>query len=160
VDHHLAQFNVARLHAPIDDPSIAEFVEALEPINALADTAPGFVWRLQTDDGDATSIRLFDDDLIIVNMSVWESVESLRAFVYTTEHRRYLARRKEWFGPMDEDYLVLWWVQSGTTPDPTEGVARLERLRTHGPTPEAFTFRQAFPPPEDATRPDRSARAP
>ena len=146
MDHHLAQFNVARLHAPLDDPSTKDFVDGLEAINALSDAAPGFVWRLQTDDGDATSIRLYDDDLVIVNMSVWESVESLRAFVYTTEHRLYLARRKEWFAPADEDYLVLWWVPAGTIPDPSEGVARLEQLRRNGPTAEAFTFREPFPP--------------
>jgi len=142
------QFNVARLRAPLDDPLIADFVEGLEPINALADGHPGFVWRLETEDGDATSIRLYDDDLVIVNMSVWEDVESLRAFVYTTDHRRYLARRKEWFTPIDEAYLVLWWVPAGTIPDPIEGVRRLEHLREHGPTPTAFTLGRSFPPPE------------
>lgn len=155
MDFHLAQFNVARLHAPIDDPSIADFVGGLEEINALADRAPGFVWRLQTDEGDATSVRLYEDDLIIVNMSVWESIESLRAFVYTTDHRRYLARRKEWFGPMDEDYLVLWWVSADVIPDPTEGVDKLEHLRRHGPTEQAFTFRNVFPTPRDRSLPAR-----
>ncbi len=144
---YIAQFNVARLHAPIDDPSIADFVAGLEPINALADGAHGFVWRLQTDDGDATSIKVFDDELIIVNMSVWENVESLRAFVYTTDHRFYLARRKEWFAPIDQQYLVLWWVPAGKPPEAVEGVTRLEHLREHGPTPHAFTIRDNFPAP-------------
>lgn len=145
MDHHVVQFNIARLRAPLDDPATSEFVDALEPINALADAAPGFVWRLQTDDGDATSIRLFDDDAIIVNMSVWESIESLRAFVYSSEHKKYLARRHEWFTVMDEMYLVLWWVPVGTIPEPAEGVRRLLHLREHGPSPRAFTFRAAFP---------------
>jgi hypothetical protein len=159
-EFHLVQFNVARLRAPMDDPLIAGFVEGLPPINALADAQPGFVWRLETEDGDATSIRLYDDDLIIVNMSVWEDVESLRAFVYTTDHRRYLARRKEWFAQIEDAYLVLWWVPAGTIPDQTEGVRRLDHLRKHGPTPEAFTLRSTFPAPGATTRPDPSIPAP
>jgi hypothetical protein len=94
---HLAQVNVARLREALDRPSMQGFVDGLDPINALADASPGFVWRLQTDDGDATSLRVFDDQMMIVNMSVWTSVEALRAFVYASEHAGYLRRRSDWF---------------------------------------------------------------
>jgi heme-degrading monooxygenase HmoA len=143
----LAQLNVARLRAPIDSPQLADFVAWLEPINALADAAPGFVWRLQTEDGDATSIRVFDDDMIIVNMSVWESPDDLNAFVYRSEHKTVFARRREWFEHMDEVYLVLWWVPSGHIPSVDEGVARLQLLRREGPGPDAFTLKAPFPAP-------------
>ncbi|HEY3240190.1 MAG TPA: DUF3291 domain-containing protein [Acidimicrobiia bacterium] len=145
----VAQFNLARLRAPLDAPGSADFVAALEPINALADKTPGFVWRLQTDEGNATSIHLFDDDMIIVNMSVWETVEALSDFTYRSEHRSVMARRREWFDKVDEVYLVLWWVPAGTVPAPQEGIARLERLRQDGPSPEAFTFKAPFPPPPE-----------
>jgi heme-degrading monooxygenase HmoA len=149
MEHHIVQFNVARLRAPLDDPLISEFVEALDPINALADATPGFVWRLQTDSGNATDIRLYDDESVVVNMSVWDRLESLRAFVYSSEHKRYLARRHEWFTPMDGHYLVLWWVPASVIPDPREGVKRLAYLNEHGPSPQAFTFRQSFSAPAD-----------
>ena len=145
-DYDLAQLNVARLRAPLDSPELKDFVDWLEPINAVSDRSPGFVWRLQTDEGDATSIRVFDDDMVIVNMSVWESVEALTAFVYRSEHKDVFARRKEWFERMD-NYLVLWWVPTGHVPSVVEGVGRLEHLREHGPTSEAFTMKQPFPPP-------------
>lgn len=151
MDHHIVQFNIARFRAPLSDPVMSGFVEALDPINALADRSPGFVWRLQADSGNATDIRLYEDPAIAVNMSVWESLESLRAFVYSSEHKRYLARRADWFQPMDQQYLVLWWVPAGTIPEPEEGVRRLEQLRAKGPAAEAFTFRHLFPPPEHQT---------
>ena len=138
---HLAQLNIARLLAPLDSPQLAEFVANLEPVNALADAAPGFVWRLQTDDGDATSIRAFDDDMLIVNMSVWVSIEALRAFVFGGEHRAVMAGRRQWFERMTEPYTVLWWVEEGHVPTVDEAKARLEALRRHGPTDHAFTFR-------------------
>ena len=138
---HLAQLNIARLLAPLDSPQLAEFVANLEPVNALADAAPGFVWRLQTDEGDATSIRAFDDDMLIVNMSVWESVEALRAFVFGGEHRAVMAGRRQWFEKMAEPYTVLWWVEPGHVPTVEEARAKLEALRRDGPTDEAFTFR-------------------
>ncbi|HEX6390428.1 MAG TPA: DUF3291 domain-containing protein [Solirubrobacteraceae bacterium] len=141
----LAQLNIGRLVAPNDDPRVAEFMEALDPINALADASPGFIWRLQDDTGNATSIQAFDDDSIIVNMSVWASVADLRAFVYSSEHKRYLARRKEWFQPFDGLLLVLWNVPDGHIPSVDEAKERLEHLERHGPTPHAFTFRQSFP---------------
>lgn len=145
--HHLAQVNVARLRAPLDAPELADFVAALEPVNALADAAPGFVWRLQTDEGDATSIRAFDDDMIIVNMSVWESLEALRDFVYRSDHRTFLARRRRWFERMDAPMVALWWVPAGHRPTVAEAKQRLDALEGLGPTPEAFTFRRSFPAP-------------
>ena len=145
--HHLAQVNIGRLRAPLDSPESAGFVAALDPINALADAAPGFVWRLQTDEGDATSIRPFDDDTILVNMSVWTSFEALHTFVYRSDHRRVLAQRREWFERMDAVIVALWWVPSGHRPTVTEAKERLETLGRLGPTPDAFTFRSPFPAP-------------
>jgi hypothetical protein len=144
---HLAQLNIATLLAPLYSPQLAGFVEALEPVNAVADTSPGFVWRLQTEEGDATSIRAFDDDRIIVNLTVWEDVEALEAFVLAGRHLGVLRRRREWFEKMDRAYLVLWWIPAGTIPTIEEAAARLEALRANGPTPEAFTLRGRFPAP-------------
>lgn len=145
--YHFAQFNVARLRAPIDSADLAEFVAWLEPINAIADGAPGFVWRLQTDGGDATSIRVFDDEMIVVNMSVWESPELLTDYVYRSQHSDVFARRKEWFERMDEAYLVCWWIAPGEIPTVDDAVRRLELLRTTGPTADAFTPRSPIPGP-------------
>ncbi len=124
---------------------MAEFVARLDEINALADRSPGFVWRLQTDDGDATSIRVFPEPLILVNLSVWESIEALRAFTYRSAHTAVMRRRAEWFERMDEAHVVLWWVPAGTVPTLYEAKERLERLRADGPSPEAFTFRHPHP---------------
>lgn len=144
---YVAQLNVARLLAPLDAPALVDFVDALEPINAMADAAPGFVWRLQTEDGDATAIRAFDDDMVIVNISVWRSIEALADFAYRSSHRDVMVRRRQWFEPMAEAYLVLWWVPEAHRPSVEEGRARLDRLRTRGPSPDAFTFREPFPSP-------------
>lgn len=146
--HQLAQCNVARLRAPLDSPLLADFVAGLEPVNALADAAPGFVWRLQTDQGDATAIRAFDDDMLLVNMSVWESVDALAEFTYRSAHRDVMRRRHAWFERAADAYLVLWWVPAGTVPTVGDARARLELLRQRGPSAEAFTFRSPFPPPE------------
>jgi len=146
--YQLAQLNVGRLRAPIEAPEIAEFVAALPEINALAEGAPGFVWRLMADDGDnATAIKAFDDKLIIINASVWESLDSLRDYVFATDHTSYLRRRREWFEQMEEAYAVLWWVPAGYRPGVQDAVAKLQLLRAQGPSPEAFTFRAPFPPP-------------
>lgn len=131
----------------MDGPVMAGFKAALEPINALADDAPGFVWRLQTEDGDATAIRPYDDDRMMVNMSVWESIEALRAFVYTSAHTSVMRNRKQWFDTL-EAYLVLWWVPAGHEPTVQEAKERLEHLQRQGPTPHAFTFRASFPAPD------------
>ena len=147
----LASVNVGRLLAPLDSPQIAEFVAQLEPINRLADASPGFIWRLMTDEGDATALRPFDDDLILVNLAVWDSFESLRAFVYSSNHLNVLRQRRDWFERMATAHMALWWVASGHIPTVLEAVDRLERLRRDGPTPAAFTFRTPFEP--DASGP-------
>ena len=146
---HLAQLNVGRLLAPLDAPRIAGFVAALDRINALADSDPGLVWRLQTEQGNATSIRPTEDDLFLINMSVWRSIEALRAFTYTSAHVHVLRERRAWFEQLSEAHLVLWWVPEGHTPTVDEAMARLDQLRREGPTPTAFTFRAPFQPSAD-----------
>jgi hypothetical protein len=149
VTYHLAQVNVGRLRAPVDAPETAEFIAALPEINALAEASPGFVWRLVGDvDDDATAVDIYDDKMIIVNASVWESVEALRAYVYDTLHVTYLRRRREWFEQLTEAYTALWWVPAGHQPTVAELRERLDLLRANGPTPEAFTLRQPFPAPD------------
>jgi hypothetical protein len=148
--HHLAQLNIARFKLPLDDPAMAGFVAALDPLNAVADGAPGFVWRLQTEEGNATSIRAFDDDLMLVNMSVWESVEALAGYVYGSDHVAVMRRRRDWAHRMTEVYLVLWWIPAGSIPTVDEAKERLEHLRVHGATPIAFTFKKRFAPGEAA----------
>ena len=147
----LAQLNVGRLLAPVESEQIAGFVAALQPINAIADASPGFVWRLQTDAGDATSIRPTEDDLFLINMSVWSSLETLRAFTYDTAHVGILRQRRAWFERLATAHLVLWWVPAGHIPSVDEALDRLDHLRQHGPTPAAFTFRTPFGP--EATGP-------
>ncbi len=144
----LAQVNIGRLVAPVDSPLIADFMEALDPINALADTSPGFIWRLQTTDGNATSIHSFDDELIISNMSVWASIGALRAFTYTSAHTGVMRRRREWFAVYETAYMALWWVPAGHRPAIDEAKERLAALDRDGPTPFAFTFRTPFGAPE------------
>jgi heme-degrading monooxygenase HmoA len=145
--HHLAQINIGRLIAPIDDPKIAEFVAQLEPVNALADKAPGFVWRLQSESGNATDIAYNDDPFVIVNMSVWESLEALRDFAYRSDHIKVLRERAKWFEKMDKPNYCLWWVPAGHVPTLAEGRERLEHYQTHGATPYSFWFSQHFPQP-------------
>jgi Domain of unknown function (DUF3291) len=142
----LAQVNVALPREPLDAPRMADFMAALAPVNAVADASPGFVWRLQTEDGDATAIRAFGGRLMI-NLSVWESVESLRAFVYGSAHAAVLRRRREWFERLGEPETALWWVPAGTIPTIADAEERLAHLRTHGPTPRAFTLREVRQPP-------------
>jgi hypothetical protein len=144
---HLAQVNIARLQAPIDSPQLAAFVANLDGINALADASPGFVWRLQTEDGDATSIRAFDDDSVIVNMSVWSSLSALRDFAYRSDHAAIMRRRREWFHGATDPFLALWWIAIGETPTIDDAKERLAALHDRGPTAFAFTFRTAFPAP-------------
>jgi Domain of unknown function (DUF3291) len=147
--YQLAQINVGRLRAPVDSPLVAEFMGALDPINALAEASPGFVWRFQTEDGNATAVRPYDDDSILVNMSVWTSAEALADFVYRSDHAGYLRRRREWFERMTEMIVALWWVPAGHIPTIEEGIARLDQLRAEGPGPDAFTFRDQHPSPSD-----------
>jgi hypothetical protein len=142
---HLAQINVGRLLYPLDDPRMADFVDNLAAINALAEASEGFVWRLKDETGNATSIAAYDDPAIIVNISVWTAPEALYAFAYQTAHRRFVQRRKEWFELFDGPYLALWWIAEGTIPTVTEGRQRLDHLGRVGPTAYAFTFKKAFP---------------
>lgn len=144
-EYHLAQLNIARMKFPLEAPGMADFVARLEEINALADAAPGFVWRLQTEDGDATGIDDFGSD-ILVNMSVWRDIESLREFAFRSAHRQVLSRRGEWFESMGKAYAVLWWIPAGHIPTLKEARERLDFLRRDGPGPQAFTFRQSFDP--------------
>jgi hypothetical protein len=150
-DFQLAQLNIARALAPMDDPLMAEFVARLDEVNALADSSPGFVWRLQDESGNATSIQAFDDPRLLANMSVWESLEALFSYVYRSDHTKVLARRREWFEMPNGPQLVLWWVPSGHRPDLAEAKSRLERLTRDGPTADAFTFKKHFPPPTGQT---------
>ena len=159
----LAQVNIGRLRAPLDSPQLAGFMAALDPVNAVADDAPGFEWRLQTEDGNATAVRAFEWDAagsagVIMNMSVWESVEALAAFVYSDTHRSVLRRRREWFQQMAEAYTAMWWIRRGTVPTTADAEARVRHLRAHGPTPHAFTLRQHFPPPGTADGAPRAGR--
>ena len=146
---HLAQCNIVKLKAPLDSPIVAGFVAALEPINALADSAPGFVWRLKTDGGDATSIRVFADDQIILNMSVWESMEALSNYVYRSGHKDVLRQRRQWADRFEGVQATMWWIRAGTVPEPSEAVARLDHLSRVGPSAYAFTFRTIFAAPDD-----------
>lgn len=145
--YHLAQINIARMLAPIDDPIMAEFVAQLAPVNALAENSPGFVWRLQTESGDATSLKVYDDALIIVNLTVWESVAALREFVYKNSHYQVLRDRKRWFEKFEGPYYALWWIPTGDVPTIEEGKQRLEHLRQHGDSAYAFSFKKLFPGP-------------
>jgi hypothetical protein len=145
--YQLAQVNIARLLAPLDDPLLADFVANLEPVNALADRADGFVWRLQ-EGADATSIRVFDDDWLIVNMSVWRSPAALLRFIYDDGHRAVLRRRREWFAKLDIPVTALWWVPAGHRPTVAEAEERLIELRLHGPGPHAFGLRSIFTAPD------------
>jgi len=125
-NYHIAQINIARMLAPIDNAVMADSVAQLPPINALADGSPGFVWRLQSDSGDATSIKVYDDDMIIVNLTVWENIESMREFVYKGAHSGVMRDRKKWFEKFDGPYYTLWWVPVGHVPTTSEAKERLD----------------------------------
>jgi Domain of unknown function (DUF3291) len=150
MNFHLAQINIGRLIAPIDDPRIAGFVSQLDPVNALADAAPGFIWRLQSASGNATDIPYSEEDpSLMVNMSVWESVEALRDFVYASKHLDVFRERAKWFEKMDKPIYCLWWVPAGHIPTVAEGRERLEHYQKYGPTPYSFWFSKLFPVPEE-----------
>jgi len=151
--HHLAQINIGLLKAPVDSPLIAEFVANLDRINALAETQPGFVWRLTGAGNNATDLQPFENPLMAINMSVWTDPDTLAAFVYRTAHRDIMRGRAQWFEKL-ELFQCLWWVPVGHQPTPEEGIARLEVLRQRGPCPDAFTFRQPFPAPGASAAPD------
>lgn len=146
---HLAEINIGRLAAPLDSPQLKAFVDNLDRINALAEAAPGFVWRLKGEGNNATDIRPFaDDEMMAINMSVWTDLASLGAYVYRSDHVAIMRRRREFFEVPAEPFMTLWWVPAGHVPGIAEGIERLQHLRRHGPTAQAFSFREPFPPRE------------
>jgi hypothetical protein len=147
--HQLAQLNIARMRFPLESPEMLDFVNNLDRINELADSSEGFVWRLMGDGNDATSLRPFDDDMVIVNMSVWDSLESLKNYVYKSAHTDILKRRAEWFEKVQEAMVVMWWIPTGHVPTVLESKERLEHLRAHGSSEFAFSFKEAFPAPSE-----------
>ena len=150
--YEIAQLNVGRAVAPLEDAVMADFVNWLDEINALAERSPGFVWRLQGDNGNNTGLKVCDDPRFIVNLSVWTSIDALYDFTYRTDHKTVFKRRHEWFERLGQPNTVLWWHPAGSVPSVEEALARLERLRALGPTPEAFTFKQRFPRPQGEHR--------
>jgi Domain of unknown function (DUF3291) len=134
---HLAQFNIARIKYPLDDPRMREFVDNVEHVNGLAEQIEGFVWRLQDASGHAMNMRAYDDPRVLPNLTLWENAEALERFVWRTLHSRFYGRREEWFERI-ETPLVLWWVPAGHRPNMAEGVERLEHLKTHGASEFAF----------------------
>jgi hypothetical protein len=144
---HIAQYNLAKLRTPLDDPLLADFVAAIDRINHLGDASPGFVWRHQTEDGNSTSVRPRDDSSIIINFTVWESIESLFEFTYHSDHVEVYRKRRNWFEHVVWAYLALVWIRAGHIPSVEEGEERLRHLDAHGPTPHAFTFKKRFPAP-------------
>ena len=152
--YHLAQVNIARMRAPLDGPIMAGFVARLDELNALADSSPGFVWRLKSEGGEAAAayLRPYDDDRILFNLSVWETLDQLKSYVYKTVHGKVMKQRHEWFEKFDESFMALWWVEAGHIPTVAEAKQRLESLRQHGATPHAFTFKRLF----SATESERS----
>ena len=145
MEFQLAQVNIARMLAPIDSPLMSDFVANLDRINELAETSEGFVWRLKDDSNNATSMRIYDDDFMIINMSVWRSIDDLAAYAYRSAHAEVFKRRSEWFEKMSEPHMALWYVVAGNRPTVSEAIERLAHIRAHGETPFAFTFRKKFP---------------
>ncbi len=147
-DYYLAQLNIAQARAPMDSPELADFVANIERINTLAERSDGFIWRMvDEEEQDTSALNHFGQNLLI-NLSLWRDVAALRAFVYDSEHISIMRRRKEWFIALPEAAMVLWWVPSDRRPSLTEAAAKLSLLRAEGPKPQAFSFRNAFPPPE------------
>lgn len=140
----IAQLNIAKAKYPLDAPEISDFVDNLDRINGIAEQSEGFVWRLKDDAGDATNIKLFDDPSIIVNMSVWQSIESLKQFMFKTDHRNFMRRKSEWFEPLEHANYVLWWWSDAEMPDTEQALLRLSHLRRHGETAYAFSFKKTF----------------
>ena len=143
---HLAQINIGRMKGPLDGPVMAGFMARLDDLNALAEQSDGFVWRMQGEEGNNTYLRPYEDERIIVNMSVWESVDALYEYTYKSQHTEVMSRRKEWFERLDYVFVVLWWIPAGHIPTVEEAKERLASLDAHGPTPFAFTFRTVFAP--------------
>lgn len=157
--YHLAQYNIAWLVAPLDDARMAGFVASIDRINRLAEQSPGFVWRHQEADGNSTSVRIRDDDRILINFSMWESAEALFEYAFRSGHADVYRRRREWFFHDDQPFAVLWWVPTGHEPTVEEAEARLRMLKERGPSPDAFTFKQRFPAPEARGAVNQTANA-
>lgn len=150
--YHLAQVNTATLRFPLHDPQMAEFVAQINSINAVADADPGFVWRLRGEGADdATSIRAFDDDRILITLTVWQSVQALSNYVYRGAHAGIMHDRRRWFEKTNQPILALWWIPAGHTPSVAEAKERLEHLRQYGSSPYAFSFGKPFPSPDTVT---------
>jgi hypothetical protein len=149
--YHLANMNIARFRYEPDDPRLSEFIDNLAVINSLGEQMDGFVWRLKDDSGNAIAIRAYEDPRIILNLSVWQSVESLARFAYRSEHVKFFRRRAEWFDPHDgRSALALWWIPAGEVPTAAEARRRLDHLIAHGPSADAFTFKDRFPQPAES----------
>ncbi|QYO62015.1 DUF3291 domain-containing protein [Leptolyngbya sp. 7M] len=148
IPYHLAQVNIATMRAPLSDPLMANFVAQLETVKAAADASPGFIWRLQTEAGNATEIRAYDGERILFNLSVWESLAALSDYVYRSQHGTAMRDRRKWFEPAPQPTVALWWIPAGHIPTVLEAKDRLEYLRQQGATPYAFSFRQPFPATE------------
>lgn len=144
IQYHLAQVNIAKAIAPLDNPVMQGFVDQLDHINQLADNSEGFIWRLQTEEGDATALQPFDDPLIIMNLSVWSSLESLKIYAYSGDHLNIMKQKKSWFEKSSEATLALWWLPVGELPTPESARAMLEKLRREGPSQEVFTFAKPY----------------
>lgn len=143
-EFHLAQVNIAKMLEPIDSPVMEGFVNNLDRINAIAENSPGYVWRLKGEENNATALRVFEDDFLIINMSVWESKEALFNFTYASQHAGVLRRKKEWFHNLSEMHMCLWYVEKGSMPTPEEAKKRLQYLKVHGETPYAFSFKGKY----------------
>jgi hypothetical protein len=144
MEYHLAEVNIGRILGPMDSAVMAEFAANLDPINALAESSPGFVWRLKDESNNATSISVTEDRFLIVNLSVWQTIDDVFAFTYRSAHTEYVRRRGEWFERLKEMFLACWYVPVGHVPTVAEAMERIEYIRKHGPTPYAFTFKQRF----------------
>ena len=144
MNHQIAQINIAKMLAPLDSPIMADFVANLEVINKLAEASEGFIWRLKGDYDNATSIKVYDDEFILVNMSVWKDVDSLFRYAYQSQHIEIFKRRREWFEKMTQMHFALWFVPEGHQPSVEEATQRLDYLRANGETPYAFSFKKRF----------------
>ena len=143
--YYLAQINIAEAKAEMDSETMSGFVARLERINALADASSGFIWRLQSEEGDSTAIRVFDNPLLLINISVWETLDALKTFVYKSEHVELIQNRDAWFDKFRSAHQALWWIPKGHIPTVEEGKERLEHIQLNGPTEYAFTFSRPFP---------------
>ncbi|MEE9310464.1 MAG: DUF3291 domain-containing protein [Cocleimonas sp.] len=146
--YQLAQINIAQAKAEMDTETMSGFVNRVDEINAIAEGSAGFVWRLQSEEGDSTSIRVFDDPLMLVNISVWDDIESLRNYVYKSMHIELVRDREAWFDKIEAMHQALWWIPAGHIPTTQEAKEKLELLSQNGPSQEAFTFGKNFDKPQ------------